>query len=258
MLIAPFIGFLHDVRAAGQYHDRTWEQVRKSGTLRVGMDAGVPPFAMPGNGDLQGFDPDLARDLAARLGLTVTIVNTPSDALYDALLTGKVDALIAALPVTPEFRRDVAYSAPYIEMGERAIVRAGSDIRTPADLAHRRVGVELGSDGDLAARTLARHVPLDLHSTYDSGDAALADLANGDTGRRRAGRHRRPPCGRHQSGIRHAPGARPVEWLRDRHQAGCPHPLRQSRPRPRGRTHGGCPRTWKRAGSPARHSTSRG
>ncbi len=179
-LIAPFIGFLHDVRVAGQYHDRTWEQVRKSGTLRVGMDAGVPPFAMPGNGDLQGFDPDLARDLAARLGLTVTIVNTPSDALYDALLTGKVDALIAALPVTPEFRRDVAYSAPYIEMGERAIVRAGSDIQTPADLAHRRVGAELGSDGDLAARTLARHVPIDLHSTYDSGDAALTDLKRGD------------------------------------------------------------------------------
>jgi ABC-type amino acid transport substrate-binding protein len=178
-LIAPFIGFLRDVRVAGQYHDRTWEQVRASGTLRVGMDAGVPPFAMPGNGDLQGFDPDLARDLAARLGLTATIVNTPSDALYDALLTGKVDALIAALPVTPEFRRDVAYSAPYIEMGERAIVRVGSDIETPAGLAHRRVGVELGSDGDLAARTLARRVPIDLHSTYDSGDAALADLTSG-------------------------------------------------------------------------------
>lgn len=179
-LVAPFIGFLHDIRTAGQYHDRTWEQVRKSGTLRVGMDAGVPPFAMPGNGDLQGFDPDLARDLTARLGLTVTIINTPSDALYDALLTGKVDALIAALPVTPEFRRDVNYSAPYIEMGERAIVRVGSDIRTPADLAQRRVGVELGSDGDLAARTLARKVPIDLHSTYDSSDAALADLKNGE------------------------------------------------------------------------------
>jgi ABC-type amino acid transport substrate-binding protein len=180
MLVAPFIGFLRDVRAAGQYHDRAWEQVRKSGVLRVGMDAGVPPFAMPGNGDLQGFDPDLARDLAVRLGLTVAIVNTPSDALYDALLTGKVDALIAALPVTPEFRRDVTYSAPYIEMGERAIVRAGSDIRAPADLAHQRVGVELGSDGDLAARALARRVPMDLQSAYDSGDAALVDLKNGE------------------------------------------------------------------------------
>lgn len=178
-LIAPFIGFLHDVRATGQYHDRTWEEVRKSGTLRVGMDAGVPPFAMPGNGNIQGFDADLARDLGGRLGLNVTIVNTPSDALYDALLTGNVDALIAALPVTPEFRRDVAYSAPYIEMGERAIVRVGSDIRAPADLANRHVGAELGSDGDLAARALTRHLPIRLQSTYDSGDAALADLRGG-------------------------------------------------------------------------------
>jgi ABC-type amino acid transport substrate-binding protein len=179
ILIIPFIGFLHDVHEEGRVHDVAWERVQKSGTLRVGMDAGVPPFAMPGNGDLQGFDADLARDLAGRLGVKVAIVNTPSDALYDALLTGNVDALIAALPVTPEFRRDVAYSDPYIEMGERAIVRAGSDIRTPADLANRRVGAELGSDGDLAARQLARHLPIRLQSTYDSGDAALADLRGG-------------------------------------------------------------------------------
>jgi ABC-type amino acid transport substrate-binding protein len=179
ILIAPFVGFLHDVRDDGRAHDRTWERVAKTKTLRVGMDAGVPPFAMPGNGEIEGFDADLARDLAGRLGVNVAIVNTPSDALYDALLTGAVDALIAALPVTPEFRRDVAYSAPYVEMGERAIVRAGSEIRAPADLANRRVGAELGSDGDLAARALARRLPIQLQSAYDSGDAALADLRGG-------------------------------------------------------------------------------
>lgn len=180
MLVVPFIGFLGDVRTAGQFHDRAWEQIQKSGTLRVGMDTGVPPFAMPANGDIQGFDADLARDLGARIGLAVTIVNTPSDALYDALLTGRVDALVAALPVTPEFRRDVAYSSPYIEMGERAVVHLGSEIGSPADLAHRRVGVELGSDGDLAARDLARHVPITLQSIYDSGEAALAALTRNE------------------------------------------------------------------------------
>lgn len=180
MLTIPFAGFLHDVHEESRYHDRAWERVRKTGTLRVGMDAGVPPFAMPGNGDIQGFDADLARDLGTRLGVDVTIVNTPSDALYDSLLTGQVDALIAALPVTPEFRREVTYSPPYIEMGERAVVRAGSDIGTPADLANRRVGAELGSDGDLAARALARHVPIRLQSAYDSGDAALADVRKGE------------------------------------------------------------------------------
>lgn len=179
ILIAPFTGFLRDVHEEGRVHDHVWERIQKTKTLRVGMDVGVPPFAMPGNGDIQGFDADLARDLAARLGLAVTIVNTPSDALYDALLTGAVDALIAALPVTPEFRRDVAYSAPYIEMGERAIVRTESDIRTPTDLANRHVGAELGSDGDLAARSLARHLAIRLQSVYDSGDAALADLRSG-------------------------------------------------------------------------------
>ncbi len=180
ILVAPFVGFLRDVHDEGRVHDRTWERVRKVGTLRVGMDLGVPPFAMPGNGDAQGFDADLARDLAARLNLRVEIVNTPSDALYDALLTGTVDALIAALPVTPEFRKEVAYSVPYVEMGERAIVRTGSGIARPADLVNLRIGAELGSDGDLAARVLARHTTIRLSSAYDSGDAALADLQQGE------------------------------------------------------------------------------
>ncbi|HEY8293435.1 MAG TPA: transporter substrate-binding domain-containing protein, partial [Thermomicrobiales bacterium] len=82
ILIVPFVGFLHDVHDEGVIHDRTWENIIKTKTLRVGMDTGVPPFAMPGNGDIQGFDADLARDLGSRLGLNVTIINTPSDALY--------------------------------------------------------------------------------------------------------------------------------------------------------------------------------
>lgn len=179
ILVVPFAGFARDVHEQSRVRDLAWERVQKTKTLRVGMDFGVPPFAMPGGADVQGFDADLARDLADRLGLAVTIVNTPSDALYDALLTGQVDALISALPVTPEFRRDVTYSAPYVEMGERAVVRAGSAIRTPADLAERRVGAELGSDGDLAARALARTVPIRLQSAYESGDAALTDLRGG-------------------------------------------------------------------------------
>jgi ABC-type amino acid transport substrate-binding protein len=180
ILVLPFLGFLHAIRSEGQVRDRAWERVTTTRTLRVGMDFGVPPFAIPHGSDVQGYDADLARDLGARLGLDVVIVNTPSDALYDALLTGKVDALIAALPVTPEFRRDVAYSEPYVEMGDRAVMRAGSGIARPGDLAGKRVGAELGSDGDLAARYLARDTAINLDSNFDSGDAALAALRAGE------------------------------------------------------------------------------
>ena len=179
VLVLPFAGFLRDVQGAGRTRDRAWERVQSTRTLRVGMDFGVPPFAMPAPDGVRGYDADLARDLGARLGVAVEIINTPSDALYDALLTGKVDALIAALPETPEFRRAVAYSAPYVEMGERAVVRAGSGIARPADLTGRRVGAELGSDGDLAARSFARRAAIRLDSTYDSGEAALAALRGG-------------------------------------------------------------------------------
>src|SRR4051794_3476814 len=88
VLIVPFAGFLYDTREQGRVRDLAWDRVQKTRMLRVGMDFGIPPFAIPSGNDVQGFDADLARDLSARLGVGVVIVNTPSDALYDALLTG--------------------------------------------------------------------------------------------------------------------------------------------------------------------------
>lgn len=178
VLIVPFVGYVWSIRDDGRVTDTTWARVRKSGVLRVGMDFGVPPFAMPAPDGVQGYDADLARNLATRLGVRAEIVNTPSDALHDALRTGKVDALIAALPPTPAY--GIVYSAPYVEMGERAVVRAGSPLHAPRDLAGKRVGAELGSDGDLAARDFATRTAIRLNSNFDSGDAALAALHAGD------------------------------------------------------------------------------
>ena len=159
--------------------DRSWDSVRERGTLRVGMDFGRPPFAYTApDGQLVGLNVDLARDLAARLGVRVEIVNVSADGFYDAVRVGRIDILVSTLPPTPAFR-DIALSAPYVEIGERVIVRAGSMLRTPDDLAGRRVGAELGSDGDLALRVFARRVPLVRDSDYDTGDAALAALRAG-------------------------------------------------------------------------------
>ncbi len=177
ILVVPFGGFVRSIHNDGRKTDTTWERVQQRGVLRVGMDYGTPPFAIPLPDGVRGYDVDLARDLATRLGVQAEIVNTPFDALHDALRIGKVDVLIAALPPTPAY--GIAYSAPYVEMGERAVVLAGAPIRTLTDLAGKRVGAELGSDGDLAAREFARRVPVRLNSTYDSGDDALAALRIG-------------------------------------------------------------------------------
>jgi len=180
VLVVPFVGFVIRVPTAGlPPPDRSWDAVRARGTLRVGMDYGTPPFAFAApDGALQGYTVDLARDLAARLGLAATITEVPSDGFLDALRTDRVDVILSTLPPTPALA-DIAYSAAYVEIGERVVVRRGSDLRVPDDLAGRRVGAELGSDGDLALRVLARRVALMRNSDFDTGDDALAALRAG-------------------------------------------------------------------------------
>jgi ABC-type amino acid transport substrate-binding protein len=161
--------------------DPTWDRVQRTGTLRVGSDLTYPPFESVENGQLVGYDMDLARALAQGLGVKVTFVNIALDGQYDALAQDQVDVLISALPFIWERQKEVRYSRPYYEAGPRLMVRAGeTGIAGAADLAGRTVGVELGTDADMAARRLQKGgIALRLDSTYHSTEAALAALAGG-------------------------------------------------------------------------------
>lgn len=160
--------------------DRTWERVVASGTLRVAIDPSLPPFASGPGENPVGFDPDLARLLGQRLGVTVVFVPTPFDNLYDALRTGAADATISGLTVRPEELSQVRYSSPYLEAGPRILVRADTPYQRLDELVGRTVGAELGSDGDLAARSLARRLPgVRLNSSFETNRAALDALLTG-------------------------------------------------------------------------------
>lgn len=137
------------------------DRVRSSGVLRVGMDAGFPPFEfLDGEGNLMGFDVELGREIAARLGVRAEfIANLSYDGLYDALTAEQVDVVISALYVDPTRMADFAYSYPYFQAGQMLVVKAdGAEIEGMADLSGRKVAVEWGSEGDVVARTWARRL----------------------------------------------------------------------------------------------------
>src|SRR5207253_10532926 len=104
-------------------------------------------------GQIQGYDAELARALAADLGVRVEFVPMALDTMYDALASlrseGKADVLISALPFVYERQKDVRYSVPYYQAGQVLIVRADdTTIASMRDLAGKQVGVELGSNAD--------------------------------------------------------------------------------------------------------------
>lgn len=137
-------------------------RVLETGVLRVGMDASFPPFEyVDGEGNLVGFDVDLAHELATRLArerpIEVQFVaNLPYDGLYDALTTGQVDVVISALYVDPARMADFSYSAPYFNAGQ--VLVTGEALASIEDLTGRTLAVESGSEGDVVARNWQRRL----------------------------------------------------------------------------------------------------
>lgn len=164
--------------------DPTWERLRQTRTLRVGMDASFPPFeSIASDGSLEGFDVDLAREVSRRLGLEPRFVaNLPYDGLYDALTAERVDVVISALAVDPSRMDDFAYSRVYFDAGHVLVARAGTQgVDSMTDLAGRRLAVVLGTEGDREGRRWARRLTdLDLVQ-YRTPIQALSGLRGGET-----------------------------------------------------------------------------
>lgn len=159
----------------GELRDRTWERIERQGVLRVGMDASYPPFELWDEVGLRGYDVDLALALGREWSLEVDFENIGFDGLYDALKVERVDIIISALPYDPLLTQDVAYSYSYFDAGQVLVVREQTTICKVEDLNGRRVGLELGSRGDLEARRLEQRMILE-RKAYSTAQEALEAL----------------------------------------------------------------------------------
>lgn len=158
------------------WQDSGWQRVQAAGILKVGLDPTYPPFELADGQPLAGLDVDLARALAADLGVTAEFVYFGYDGLYDALLTEQVDVLISALVIAPERTRDFAYSEPYFNAGDILII-ADRGIRSMTDLNGRILAVELGTQGHVTALQWARQLPNLTVQPYNSADEAITAVA---------------------------------------------------------------------------------
>lgn len=139
--------------------------------LVVGMDLSYPPFEMiDARGKPSGVSVDLARSLAAELGRPVRIENIPFTGLIPSLLTGKIDVVISSMTDTPERRKSVAFSDPYLTIGLAVLAGKKSGLTTAADLDRpgRTVAVRQGTTAQVWAKEhlkQARVLVLDKESS---------------------------------------------------------------------------------------------
>ena len=148
------------------------------GTVMVGTNAEYPPFeSVDEAGNIVGFDVDIITAIAKAAGFEFELVNTRWDGIFVALASGEFDAVVSAATITDERQETVDFSDPYFNAGQMIAVLIGNtDIQGPADLDGKRVGVQLGTTGDIWAteNTGAEVV------RYDEITLAFQALANGD------------------------------------------------------------------------------
>ncbi|MDR2546655.1 MAG: basic amino acid ABC transporter substrate-binding protein [Lachnospiraceae bacterium] len=145
------------------------------GVLTVGTNADFPPFEYIGdNGEPDGFDIALIKEIGSRIGREIVIEDMEFSALI-AAIGSRIDVAIAAMTVTEERRQTVDFSEPYYEAIQYVIVPVESDISSMADLEGLTIGVQLGTTGDFIAEDIEGAVVIQ----YVKGLDAVNDLLNG-------------------------------------------------------------------------------
>src|SRR5215468_411326 len=122
--------------------ENTLDRILKEKKIRVAIDVGNPPFGvLDKDGQPDGSDVAVARQLAKDMGVELEFVQVPSTGRIPSLLAGRADVTIASISVTLDRAKTVMYCNPN---GALAIVILGPQataIKAPADLAGKRIGI---------------------------------------------------------------------------------------------------------------------
>lgn len=107
----------------------------------VGFDADFPPYGYKEGAEYKGFDLDLAREICARKGWEFVANPINWDAKDMELNSGAIDCIWNGF--TMQGREDgYTWSVPYVDNSQVVLVKAGSPVKTLADLAGKIVGVQ--------------------------------------------------------------------------------------------------------------------
>lgn len=119
------------------------------GKLVMVTNAEFPPYEYHDNNEIVGIDADIAKAIAAQMGMELEIQDIAFDSLIPAVQSGKADFTAAGMTVTDDRKQNVDFTDTYAKAAQVIIVMEGSEIATPDDLANKKIGVQTGTTGDI-------------------------------------------------------------------------------------------------------------
>lgn len=167
------------VRATNAYADGLGD-IMKSGTVRIAVPQDFPPFGSVGT-DLQpqGYDIDMAKLVASKLGVKLVLTPVTSENRIPFLQTKKVDLIISSLGKTPDRALVIDFSNEYAPYVSGVFGPPDVEVSTPADLAGKTIGVTRGALEDLEVTKIAP--PGTIITRYGDNQSTISAFLSGQT-----------------------------------------------------------------------------
>ncbi|MDR1469554.1 MAG: amino acid ABC transporter substrate-binding protein [Spirochaetaceae bacterium] len=126
--------------------DNSLEKVLKAKKLVLGLDDAFPPMGFRNEAnEIVGYDIDLAREVARRLGVELAPQPIDWNAKEQELATGQIDCIWSGFTITEERAKVIRYTPPYLKNAQVIVVKGNSPVRALADLAGKKAGTQTGS-----------------------------------------------------------------------------------------------------------------
>ncbi len=131
--------------------DNSLEELKTRGVFVLGLDDSFPPLGYRDeDSNIVGYDIDLAKEVAKRLGVEFKAQPIDWDAKEMELSTGKIDCIWNGLTITKEREEALAFTKPYLNNEQVLIVRNNSGIKNLSDAAGKVIGIQSGSSAQEA------------------------------------------------------------------------------------------------------------
>ena len=134
--------------SCGAKNGQTLDDIKKSGELVVYTEAGFAPFEFIYNNEVVGVDIAICEEIAKEIGVKLVVKDVAFNTILGAIESGKAAIGAAGITITPERAEQVDFSMPYTTSKQFIVVKTDSAINSYADLAGKKIGVQLGTSSD--------------------------------------------------------------------------------------------------------------
>jgi ABC-type amino acid transport substrate-binding protein len=142
--------------------------IQEKGEITIGVKYDVPPFGFqnPQNDQIEGFDVDMGKAVAEKLGVEPNFIEAISDNRIPFLMDGTADLILSTMTINAERVMEIDFSEPYYIATGRILTKTDSDIQGLEDLAGRKVCTALGSTYEETIKEQAPEADLRLVDSY--------------------------------------------------------------------------------------------